>query len=84
MPNPEKKKPSMATATKTIERVLTVEFDREDDGRWIAEVLELPGVMVYGASQEDAYEKVRKLALQVIADSTELSEVPTSLKFSVA
>jgi hypothetical protein len=46
---------------------LTVEFDREEDGRSIAEVLELPGVMVYGASRDDALARVQTLALDVLA-----------------
>jgi predicted RNase H-like HicB family nuclease len=48
-----------------------VEFDREDDGRWIAEIPELPGVMAYGASQEEAKAKVEALALRVVADKIE-------------
>ncbi len=44
-----------------------VEIEREDDGRWIAEVLELPGVMAYGASSEEAKAKVQALALRVVA-----------------
>jgi hypothetical protein len=42
------------------------EFEREDDGRWIAEIMEIPGVMVYGAAPGEA--KARALALRVIAD----------------
>jgi len=45
-----------------------IEVDREADGRWIAEVPELPGVMVYGATRHDAIAKVEALALRVIAD----------------
>jgi predicted RNase H-like HicB family nuclease len=51
-----------------------VEFDREDDGRWIAEVPELPGVMVYGESQQDALVKVEALALRHLADLIEHGE----------
>jgi predicted RNase H-like HicB family nuclease len=43
-----------------------VEFERENDGRWIAEVCELPGVMVYGATREEAEEKVGALAQRVL------------------
>ncbi len=53
---------------------LTVEFDREEDGRWIAEILELPGCMVYGATRQDALAKVEALALRVIADRLEHGE----------
>ena len=53
---------------------LNIEFDREDDGRWIADIPELPGVMVYGGSREEATTKVRALALRVIADRIEHGE----------
>ena len=42
----------------------TVEFDREEDGRWIAEVRELPGVMAYGATRQAALRKVYAIALR--------------------
>ena len=74
----------MATAS-SIE--LTVEFDREDDGRWIAEIPELSGVMVYGESREDARRKAHALALHVLADrleAGELAEVPALLLRDVA
>jgi predicted RNase H-like HicB family nuclease len=44
----------------------TLEFDREDDGRWIAEVLELPGVLAYGSSWAEAKSKVEALARSVL------------------
>lgn len=53
---------------------MTVELDREADGRWIAEVVELPGVMVYGASREEALGKAKALALQVLAERLERGE----------
>lgn len=53
---------------------LNVELDREDDGRWIAEVPDLPGVLVYGASREEATARVQALALRVIADRLEHGE----------
>ncbi len=52
----------------TRHNVLTIEFEQEKDGRWIAEILELPGVMVYGATQQEAHEKVETLALRVLAE----------------
>jgi predicted RNase H-like HicB family nuclease len=58
---------------------LTIELDREDDGRWIAEVIELPGVLVYGASRELAIQAVQSLALRVLADRLEHGEEPASL-----
>ena len=51
-----------------------VEIEREDDGRWIAEVLDLPGVMAYGSSAEEAKSKVQALALRVVADRLESGE----------
>lgn len=54
---------------------LTVDFDREADGRWIAEVEELPGVLAYGATQEDALRRVAALALHVVADRLENGEM---------
>ncbi len=53
---------------------LTVEFDRETDGRWIAEIPELPGVIVYGQTREDALAKAKALALHVLADQIEHGE----------
>lgn len=52
-----------------------IEFDREDDGRWIAEISELPGVMAYGATKVEAEAAVEALALRVIADRIELEKV---------
>jgi predicted RNase H-like HicB family nuclease len=42
-----------------------IEFDREDDGRWIAEIIELPGVMAYGVSQQEAELKVQAIAAEL-------------------
>lgn len=47
---------------------LTIELDREDDGRWIAEALELPGVMCYGRTRDEAISKAERLAIEVIED----------------
>ena len=52
----------------------TIEIEREEDGRWIADIPELPGVMVYGSSREDAVRDVKVLALRVIADEIEHGE----------
>ena len=51
-----------------------IEYDREDDGRWIAEVREMPGTMVYGGSKKEARSAVIALALHVIADRIEHGE----------
>jgi len=51
-----------------------VEIEREQDGRWLAEVAELPGVLAYGASESEAQAKVQALALRVVADRLEHGE----------
>ena len=51
---------------------LTIETELETDGRWIAEVPELPGVLAYGASENEAAAKAEALALRVLADRREL------------
>jgi predicted RNase H-like HicB family nuclease len=55
--------------------VFRIELEREADGRWIAEVVELPGVLAYGESQDDAIARVQALALRVVADRLENDEV---------
>lgn len=50
---------------------LTIETEQETDGRWIAEVPELPGVLTYGSSQYEAMAKAEVLALRVLADQPE-------------
>ncbi|MFZ0276619.1 MAG: type II toxin-antitoxin system HicB family antitoxin [Candidatus Sulfotelmatobacter sp.] len=50
-----------------------IEFEREEDGRWVAEISELPGVMAYGATEAEA--AVEALALRVIADRIETEKV---------
>lgn len=47
---------------------MRIEIEREDDGRWIAEVPDIPGVMAYGTSRQDAVAKVEALALRILAD----------------
>lgn len=53
---------------------MKIEIEREDDGRWIAEVPDLPGVMAYGETREQAVVKVQSLALRVIADRLDHGE----------
>ena len=50
---------------------LTIETERETDGRWIAEVMEIPGAMAYGETRKDAVAKARALAPRVIAERVE-------------
>ncbi len=62
----------------------TLECEQEVDGRWIAEVPELPGVLSYGSSAAEAISKAEILALRVIADRLENSEAePMSISFSL-
>jgi predicted RNase H-like HicB family nuclease len=51
-----------------------IETEREDDGRWIAQVIELPGVLAYGATCEEAIERVQELSAKVLADRLEHGE----------
>ena len=53
---------------------LKIEIEQEDDGRWIAEVSDFPGVMVYGKSLDEAKAKVKTLALRTLADRIENGE----------
>ena len=53
----------------------TLECEREDDGRWLAEVPELPGVLAYGQSSSEAMGRAQVLALRVLADRLEHGEV---------
>ena len=58
---------------------LRIELDREDDGRWLAEVPALAGVMRYGETRNDAIARVQALALRVIADRLEHRETRPEL-----
>jgi predicted RNase H-like HicB family nuclease len=65
--------------------IFTVEIEQEDDGRWIAEVLELPGALAYGQTPEEAKAKVQALVLRVIADRLDHAEAsPDLLSISFA
>jgi predicted RNase H-like HicB family nuclease len=65
---------------------LKIELECESDGRWIAEVVELPGCMAYGKTRTDALAKAKTLALRVLADRMEHGEpVPAGDElFSIA
>ena len=54
---------------------LSIELDREDDGRWIAEALELPGVMTFVETRGQAISNTERLAIEVIADRIEHGEM---------
>ena len=75
----------MKRTAKTTAFDLKVEFDRETDGRWIADIPALPGVMVYGKTRKQALVAVEALALRVIADRLEHGEaVPGEMTVSFA
>jgi predicted RNase H-like HicB family nuclease len=62
----------------------TIECEQEVDGRWLAEVIELPGVLTYGATKNEAIVKVETLALRVIAEHLEQGEAnPTSNQLTI-
>ena len=56
-----------------------IELEREDDGRWIAEVGDLSGVLTYGATRDEAVARVQALALRVLAERLEHAEAPAQL-----
>ena len=56
-----------------------VEIEREEDGHWLAEVVELPGVLAYGETQEAALSRVQALALRIIAERLEHGETGSDL-----
>ena len=63
---------------------LTLEYEQEVDGRWIAEVPELPGVMAYGSTPQEAMLRAEILALRVLADRLEHGEsAPTDLSLRI-
>jgi predicted RNase H-like HicB family nuclease len=53
---------------------MRIEIEKEEDGRWIAEIPEIPGALVYGESREQAIAKAEALALRVMADRLENNE----------
>lgn len=65
----------------------TIETEQEEDGRWIAEVIEISGVMKYGATREEAIAQAEALALRVIAEQIEAGEqivAPIQITFAAA
>ena len=56
-------------ASKVAKSLLTVEFDREVDGRWIAEFPRIPGAMAYGSTKREASQRVLAVALRTLADN---------------
>jgi predicted RNase H-like HicB family nuclease len=52
----------------------SIEVEQEEDGRWLAEVIDLPGVLVYGQTRDEAVARVQALALRVVAEQLEQGE----------
>ena len=81
---------AMATRKTTRQKrnpvfLLAVEVEREADGRWLADIPKLPGVMKYGRSRAEALRNVQALALRVLADRIEEGELKqASISFAVA
>ena len=64
---------------------LTLETEQEEDGRWIADVPQLPGVLAYGVTREEAMAKAEILALRVLAEQLEHGEArPVGMSITVA
>jgi len=59
---------------------LTLETEQEEDGRWITEIPELPGVLAYGQTEQEAMARAEALGLRVIAERLENGEMPTALQ----
>ena len=67
--------------------ILTLELDQEEDGRWIAEVIDIPGALAYGATPDQATAKAKAIALRVVADRLEHGEATgdlSSISFAAA
>jgi len=61
-----------------------IEIEQEEDGRWLSEVLELPGVMAYGQSRDEAVTRVKALSLRVLADRLEQVERTGAYKWKIS
>ena len=64
---------------KQVINQFTIESEQEENGRWIAEILEIPDALVYGNSQKQAITKVQALALRVLANKLENGEIVSNL-----
>ena len=60
--------------------MLRVETEREEDGRWLADVVDLPGVMAYGATRDEALKRAEALALRVLAERLEQGEIDAAVE----
>ena len=74
LPEYRRGKPKPATLGRTVDWRLQVDIEREEDGRWLAEVVDLPGVMAYGQSPEAASVEAEKTALRILLDRLDHQE----------
>jgi predicted RNase H-like HicB family nuclease len=77
----------LSTILVTATMNFSIEHEQETDGRWLAEVPELPGVLAYGTSAEEAMAKAEVLALRVLAERLEQGEsrpIPINISFAAA
>jgi predicted RNase H-like HicB family nuclease len=65
---------TLLTQGHSLSSVMRIEVEQEEDRRWLTEIPELPGVMVYGATRDEAVARVKALALRVLADRLERGE----------
>lgn len=78
-----RKKPSQFARSANVE--FSIETEREDDGRWIAEITDIPGVLAYGSTEAEAKANAYAIALRVIADQVEESKkFPESIRVARA
>ena len=70
---------SAALPTNNHTMLFRIETQREEDGRWIAEIIELPGAMAYGSTKNDALAKVKAIALRAMAERLEHGEAGPDL-----
>ena len=64
---------------------LSIECEREEDGRWIAETVQIPGAMAYGATRDEAIARAEIVALRALADKIEHGEAkPVDISISLA
>ena len=83
----ERDRPEPATLIWDIVMTFSIEYEQEEDGRWLAEVLELPGALAYGRTVQEAIRKVQALALRIVADKIEHGEASPDMfdiKFAAA
>ena len=74
LPEYRRGRPRPATSGRDVDQRLQVEIEHEEDGRWLAEVVDLPGVMAYGQSPEAASVEAERIALRILLDRLDHQE----------